>query len=57
MELHSKWPHVVRYMKECAKRENYEKAFGSNVQSFLVSKLEEMESGGGGKGKKIFGMF
>lgn len=59
IELYSKWPHVVRYMKECAGRENYEKAFGSNVQKFLLSRLEEMETVGGDnkKGKKVFGMF
>jgi len=54
VELHSKWPHVVRYMKECASREGYEKAFGSNVQGFLLGRLNEME---GGKEKKLFGMF
>jgi hypothetical protein len=67
IELYSKWPHVVRYMKECAQRENYQKAFGSNVQKFLLSRLEEMmesstaaEDGDGNnnKGKKkMFGMF
>jgi glutathione S-transferase/alpha,alpha-trehalase len=54
VELHSKWPHVVRYMKECASRQGYEEAFGSNVQGFLLGKLNEME---GGKEKKLFGMF
>ena len=54
-------------MKECAQRENYQKAFGSNVQKFLLSRLEEMmesstaaEDGDGNnnKGKKkMFGMF
>lgn len=60
IELYSKWPHIVRYMKECAQRENYQKAFGSNVQTFLLNRLEEMEATGGGgnsKGKKMFGMF
>mmetsp|Transcript_43864 Transcript_43864/g.92265 ORF Transcript_43864/g.92265 Transcript_43864/m.92265 type:complete len:252 (-) Transcript_43864:160-915(-) len=56
VELHSKWPHVVRYMKECAGREGYGKAFGSNVQGYCVSRLTEMESGSG-KEKKLFGMF
>jgi hypothetical protein len=54
VELNSKWPHVVRYMKECASREGYEKAFGSNVQQFLLGRLNEME---GEKEKKLFGMF
>ncbi|KAL7524234.1 hypothetical protein ACHAXR_000485, partial [Thalassiosira sp. AJA248-18] len=47
IELHSKWPNVVRYMKECAGRDGYEKAFGSNVQGFVLEKLKAMESGGG----------
>lgn len=59
VELYSKWPNVVRYMKECAGREAYGKAFGENVQGFLLGKLEKMEEsgGGGGKEKKLFGMF
>ena len=58
IELYSRWPNVVRYMKECAQRENYQKAFGSNVQKFLLNRLEEMEASGGDKGaKKMFGMF
>lgn len=56
VELHSKWPNVVRFMKDCAEREGYGKAFGSNAQSFLLNKLNDMESGGG-KEKKLFGMF
>lgn len=56
IELHSKWPHVVRYMKECAGREAYGKAFGSNVQGFCVQRLEQMESGSG-KETKMFGLF
>jgi len=50
----SRWPDVVRYMKDCASRDAYAKAFGPNVQQSLLSKLDAM--GGGGK-KKIFGMF
>lgn len=57
VDLHSKWPNVVRFMKDCAEREGYGKAFGSNVQASLIGKLEAMESGGGGKEKKLFGMF
>lgn len=56
VDLHGKWPHVVRYMKDCAGRDGYEKAFGSNVQGYLLGRLKEMESGGG-KEKKLFGMF
>lgn len=58
VEFHSRWPNVVRYMKDCAGRDGYGKAFGSNTQGFCLAKLEEMEkSGGGGKEKKLFGMF
>ena len=56
VELHSKWPNIVRYMKECAGREGYGKAFGERVQAFCVARLGEMESGAG-KEKKLFGMF
>lgn len=57
VNLQSKWPNVVRYMKECAGREDYGKSFGSNTQAFLLGKLEEMESGKGKEEKKLFGMF
>jgi glutathionyl-hydroquinone reductase len=56
VDLHSKWPNIVRYMKECAGREGYGKAFGDRVQSYCVARLMEMESGAG-KEKKLFGMF
>ena len=56
VDLHSKWPNIVRYMKECAGREGYGKAFGDRVQSYCVARLGEMESGAG-KEKKLFGMF
>lgn len=49
----SRWPNVVRYMKECASREMYGKAFGPQVQNFLVQKMDSM---GGGE-KKLFGLF
>jgi glutathione S-transferase len=49
----SRWPNVVNYMKRCAERPAYGEAFGSNVQQYLVSSLDEM---GGGK-KKLFGVF
>ena len=45
----SRWPHIVRYMKECAGRPAYSKAFGENVQAFLLDQLEPK--------KKILGMF
>jgi len=56
VDLYSKWPNVVKYMKECAGREDYGKAFGENVQAFCLQRLGDMESGSG-KEKKIFGMF
>lgn len=49
----SRWPHVVRFMKEAASRPNYAKAFGANVQSSLLQALADME----GKPNKILGMF
>ncbi len=57
IELYSRWPNVVRYMKECAQRENYQKAFGSNVQNFLLNRLQEMGGSNNKEGKKMFGMF
>lgn len=55
VNLHSKWPDVVRFMKDCAGREGYEKAYGSNTQGYLLGKLNDMESGK--EEKKLFGMF
>lgn len=49
----SSWPEIVRYMKECASREAYAKAFGKPVQGFLLDKLENM----GPKKSKVLGMF
>ena len=51
----SHWPQIVRYMKDCASREGYAKAFGKQVQGFLLDKLENM--GGDQKKNKMFGMF
>ena len=59
----SRWPNVVRYMKQCAERKAYGDAFGPNVQDMLVSSLGGMmTSSKGGEGekdekKKLFGMF
>lgn len=50
----SRWPNVVKYMKRCADRPAYGKAFGSNVQSYLISCLDSM---GGEQEKKLFGIF
>lgn len=47
----SRWPNMKRYMKECANREAYAKAFGGNVQGALVGQLDAEPD------KKLFGMF
>jgi len=49
----SRWPNLVRYMRGCASRECYGKAFGEPVQQYLESALENM----GNKKDKLFGMF
>jgi glutathione S-transferase len=54
VDLHSKWPNIVRYMKDCAAREAYGKAFGANVQGFCLERLGDMQSG---DKKKLFGVF
>lgn len=48
----SRWPSVVAYMKRCAERDAYGKAFGSQIQGYLVSFLEST-----GDKKKLFGIF
>lgn len=50
----SPWPRIVRYMKDCASREAYGKAFGEPVQAFLLDKLENM---GKEPKNKLFGVF
>ena len=52
----SRWPNVVRYMRQCAEREAYGTAFGSNVQNYLVAACDGMMAGKDDK-KKLFGMF
>ncbi|GAX23895.1 glutathione S-transferase [Fistulifera solaris] len=49
----SQWPTVQSYMQACAERPNYAKAFGGDVQEFLVEKLQNAP----GDKKKLFGMF
>jgi len=49
----SRWPNVVGYMRRCASRECYGKAFGAGVQEYLLGALDEM----GGEKKKLFGVF
>ena len=52
----SRWPNVVRYMRQCAGREAYGKAFGVNVATYLVDACDGMMAGKDDK-KKMFGMF
>ncbi len=47
----SPWPNMKRYMKDCASRESYAKAFGKNVQAVLMEQLSQESP------KKLFGMF
>jgi glutathione S-transferase/alpha,alpha-trehalase len=47
----SRWPHLVRYMKECASRPAYAQAFGENARANLMGQLESEPN------KKLFGMF
>ena len=47
----SRWPNMKRYMKDCASRESYGKAFGERVQTYLMDQLEAEPK------KKVFGMF
>jgi glutathione S-transferase len=49
-DIASRWPHVSRYMKECASRPNYAQAFGKTTQSNLLAQLD-------GTPKKMFGVF
>ena len=54
----SRWPNVVRYMRQCAQREGYGKAFGPNVQNYLVAACDGMMAGRDyDNKKKLFGMF
>jgi glutathione S-transferase/alpha,alpha-trehalase len=54
----SRWPNVVQYMKRCAERPAYGKAFGSEVQQYLIQSCDSMGGDGeGGDKKKLFGVF
>jgi glutathione S-transferase len=48
----SRWPHMVAYMKNCASRPSYGKAFGENIQKFLVQALRDT-----GKPRNVFDLF
>jgi glutathione S-transferase/alpha,alpha-trehalase len=48
----SRWPHMVAYMKNCASRPYYGKAFGENIQKFLVQALQDT-----GKPRNVFDLF
>jgi glutathione S-transferase/alpha,alpha-trehalase len=36
----SRWPYLVRYMKDCARRPGYSFAFGREVQQFVLDELD-----------------
>jgi glutathione S-transferase/alpha,alpha-trehalase len=48
----SRWPNMVAYMKNCASRPFYGKAFGENIQTFLVQALRDT-----GKPRNVFDLF
>mmetsp|Transcript_25345 Transcript_25345/g.31175 ORF Transcript_25345/g.31175 Transcript_25345/m.31175 type:complete len:248 (-) Transcript_25345:342-1085(-) len=50
----SRWPNVVRYMKDCVTRPAYGQAFTEQTQSLLLGLLENMGNGGD---KKFLGLF
>lgn len=52
----SRWPNVVRHVKDCVARDAYSQAFGPNVQAFLTKALNEMGQAEE-EPKKLFGMF
>ena len=49
----SRWPNVLKYMKESASRQQYAQAFGADLQAYLVEKLSSSSQ----DQKKLFGMF
>ena len=53
VDLSSRWPTIVNYMKEAASRPAYGESFGQDVQAYLVDKLSATPS----DKKKKFGMF
>lgn len=58
----TRWPNLVRYMRDCASRPSYQQAFGTNVQSFLLERLDTMmekedDNNKKNNNKKLFGMF
>jgi hypothetical protein len=59
VNLYRRWPNLVRYMELCVSRETYAKAFGSNVQEYLVLTLSRMRDNkeSASAEKKLFGMF
>jgi glutathione S-transferase/alpha,alpha-trehalase len=59
----TRWPSLVKYMRLCASRQAYGKAFGNRVQSYLISALDAMmvvdddKEDGEDSNRKIFGIF
>ena len=52
VDLSTKWPTIVQYMKEAASRPTYAQAFGQDLQTYLVDKLSSSTPS-----QKLFGMF
>eukprot|EP00536_Pseudo-nitzschia_multiseries_P003176 jgi/Psemu1/252421/estExt_Genewise1Plus.C_470072 len=45
------WPHLVSYMKDCARRQGFSAAFGTGTQALVMDELDySFASGGGGGG-------
>lgn len=53
--LATRWPNILRYMKDCASREYFGKAFGSNVQNYCVETCDDMSNRS--KDKNFFDVF
>ena len=52
----SRWPHVMRYMNDCATRPTYGQAFGQDEQAYILSRLSPQDENAPSK-KNFFGMF
>ena len=59
VEVGTRWPHMKRYMKDCASRTGYAQAFGERVQANLLEQLSkgETQTDSSSNNKKLFGMF
>ena len=50
-------PSIVAYMRRCAERPAFVKAFGGGHASAVLAACDSAGSGGGGGGEKLFGIF